>query len=79
MLTEILINGGESCLFDGSCTNFIREGLYNPVNGASKFPVPRDGCEVLRRKNNKGLKEDQDLQVAFQTHCLEIEMWQAGE
>ena len=53
----------------------LGEGLLNPVHGGKKFPVLGNDCEVLRRKNSQILKKEQILQVALQTHCLEIEVW----
>ena len=37
--------------------------LY-PIYRGKLFPVLRDGCEVLRRKNSQILKEDKSLQVS---------------
>ena len=73
MLAEILIKGrGNSCLIDGGDTNYLGEGLHYPIYGGKKFPALRDGYEVLKGKNSQILKEDQFIQLTFQTHCLEI-------
>ena len=56
-------------------TCYFGEGLLNSVIGGKQFPVLGNDCEVLRRKTSRILKEEQILQVAFQTHCLEIEVW----
>ena len=75
MLVEILINGRKNfCLIDGLDIIYFGEGLHYPVYGDKQFPVLRDGCEVLKRKNSQILKEDKSLQVALQTHYLEIKV-----
>ena len=57
MLAKILIKEkGHISLIDGRGTNYFREGLCYPIYGGKQFPVLRDGCEVLRRKNSKILK-----------------------
>ena len=76
MLVKILIKGRKNSylIYSGDIIYF-GEGLHYPVYGGKQSPVLRDGCEVLRRKNSRILKEDKSLQVTLQTHCLEIEVW----
>ena len=45
--------------------------------GASKLQFLRNGWEVLKKKQ-PNLKEGYVLQVALQTHYLEIGMWKTG-
>ena len=47
--------------------------------GASRLQFIRNGCEVLEKKKQPNLKEGHVLQVALQTHYLEIGMWQTRE
>ena len=57
MLAKILIKERENSAQLVDCgTNYIGEGLHYLVYGGKKFPVLRDGCEVLRRKNSQILK-----------------------
>ena len=42
--------------FEGRDTNYIGEGLHYPVYGGKNFSVLRNGCEVLKKKNNQILK-----------------------
>ena len=42
--------------FEGRDTNYIGEGLHYPVYGAKNSLVLRNGCEVLKKKNNQILK-----------------------
>ena len=76
MFVEILIKGGgNSCVTDGRDTFYFGKGLQYPVHGGKQFLVLRNDCEVLRRKISQILKEEQILQVALHTHCLEIKVW----
>ena len=57
MLVKILIKERENFVQLADCgTNYIGEGLHYPIYGGKQFPVLRDGCEVMRRKNNQILK-----------------------
>ena len=57
VLVKILIKERENFAQLAYCgTNYIGEGLHYPIYGGKQFPVLRDGCEVLRRKNNQILK-----------------------
>ena len=42
--------------FEGRDTNYIEEGLHYPVYGGKNSSVLRNGCEVLKNKNNQILK-----------------------
>ena len=44
--------------------------MYYPVYGSKKFPVLRDGCEVLKKKNSQIIKDDQFIQVSLHTGPL---------
>ena len=57
VLAKFLIKERENSAQLVDCgTNYIGEGLHYPVYGGKQFPVLRDGCEVLRRKNSQILK-----------------------
>ena len=57
MLAKILINERENFAQLVDCgTNYIGKGLHYSVYGGKQFPVLRDDCEVLRRKNSQILK-----------------------
>ena len=42
--------------FEGRDANYIGEGLHYPVYGGKYSSVLRNGCEVLKKKNNQILK-----------------------
>ena len=42
--------------FEGRDTNYIGEGLHFPVYRGKNSSVLRNGCEVLKKKNNQILK-----------------------
>ena len=42
--------------FEGRDTNYIGESLHYPVYGGKNSSVLRNGCEVLKKKNNQILK-----------------------
>ena len=42
--------------FEGRDTNYIGEGLHFLVYGGKNSSVLRNGCEVLKKKNNQILK-----------------------
>ena len=57
VLANILIKETENSAQLAYCgTNYMTEGLHYSVYRGKQFPVLRDGCEVLRRKNSQILK-----------------------
>ena len=56
-VSKDLINEIENFIrFEGRDTNYIGEGLHFPVYGGKNSSVLRNGCEVLKNKNNQILK-----------------------